>query len=345
MRKYRNALVVGKFSPLHKGHEYIIRTALQECEKLFVFSYSNPEFRGCEAFRRNRWLKTLFPQAEIFVITSEFLEKRYNFSLPKNDASDLEHRRFCGFLWLELVNEPLDAVFTSESYGEGFAAELSRYFALYSDLPIVKHILVDLERTQIPVSGTEVRQNIHSLKHLLSTEVYASFVKTVCFLGGESTGKSTLTEVLAREFKTIFVPEYGRTLWEEQTGQLLFEDLLKIAKTHVRHEENLALQASEFLFVDTSPLTTMLYSEFLFNRVDPELVWLSQRKYDFTFLCAPDIPFVQDGTRVDEGFRQWQHQKYLQLLESNQIDYALLTGSFTERIEKVRNVLSKNINF
>ncbi|MEP6923669.1 MAG: AAA family ATPase, partial [Pyrinomonadaceae bacterium] len=306
---------------------------------LFIFSYSNPEFTGCEAYRRERWLKTLFPQASVFVITSEFLEKRFNFSLPKNDAPELEHRRFCGFLWLELVNEPLDAVFTSESYGTGFAAELSSYFALYANLPAVKHILVDLERRQIPVSGTEIRQNIHSLKHFLSPEVYASFVKTVCLLGGESTGKSTLAEALAREFKTVFVPEYGRTLWEEQNARLSFEDLLKIAKTHVSSEETLARQADGFLFVDTSPLTTMLYSEYLFERIDPELAWLSQRKYDFTFLCAPDFPFVQDGTRVSEGFRQRQHEEYLRLLKLRGIDFTLLSGNLSERAEQVKTML------
>ncbi|HEX8399777.1 MAG TPA: AAA family ATPase [Pyrinomonadaceae bacterium] len=341
MKRFRNGLVVGKFSPLHKGHEFIIRRAMEECEQVFIFSYSNPEFENCEADRRELWLKTLFPETEIFVFTSEFLEKRFNFALPANDADDLTQRRLVGFLWLHFVNEPLDAVFTSEDYGEGFAAELTRYFALYADFPEVRHISVDLRRETFPVSGTQLRENVHDLKHFLSPEVYASFIRRVCFLGGESSGKSSLAKTIAREFETAFVAEYGRTLWEEQSGNLAFEDLLKIAKTHIKHEESAARGSNRFLFVDTTPLTTLFYSLHLFGKADPELKWLANRKYDYTFLCASDFPFVQDGTRAGEELRNRQHEWYLQQLKQRNVEYILLQGNFAERIERIKSVLSE----
>jgi len=339
MKKYRNGLIVGKFSPLHKGHEFLVKRALAECETLYIFSYYTPEFIGCEAYKRERWLKTLFPTARIFVFDDDFVRKRFNISLPPNDANDLEERRFVGFLWLNLVNEPLDAVFTSENYGAGYAEEMSRYFEFYTDFPKVTHVLVDLERAAVPISGTLLRHNIHELKSFLSPIVYASFVERICFLGGESSGKSTLTERLAREFSTGFVVEYGRTLSEEKDNNLIYEDLLKIAKTHVSHEESAAESANKYLFVDTSPLTTLFYSNHLFGKSDPELVWLSHRKYDRTFLCAPDFNFVQDGTREGDNLRERQHEWYLQKLAERNISFVLLEGDLETRTEKVKAVL------
>ena len=43
-------------------------------------------------------------------------------------------------------------------------------------------------------------------------------VEMVVFVGAESTGKSTLVEYLAREYDTAFVPEIGRSVWEEKNG-------------------------------------------------------------------------------------------------------------------------------
>jgi len=339
MKKFRRGLIVGKFSPLHKGHEFLINRALDECETLYIFSYYTPEFNGCESHRREFWLKSLFPTAKIFVIDNDYMQNRFNISLPEPNAGDLIERRFVGFLWLNLVNKPLDAVYTSENYGAGYAQEMSRYFANHTDFPAVRHVLVDLKRIQIPISGTRLRENIHDLKHYLSPIVYAFFVKRICFLGGESSGKSTIAESMANEFQTKFVAEFGRTLSEEKNNKLDFEDLLKIAKTHIKHEETLAAEADRFLFVDTSPLTTLFYSLHLFGKADPELFWLSHRRYDLIFLCAPDFPFVQDGWREGGGLRENQHEWYLKTLAERKSDFILLEGNLDERIKKVKSVL------
>lgn len=344
MKRFKTALVVGKFAPLHKGHQLLIETALQQSEQVVLFSYSNPELPGCEPEKRQRWLDRLYPQCKVYVITPEFLRVHFahlgQVKLPLNTDDAVLHRRFCGFLWRHLVRMPLDAVFTSEDYGDGFAEELTRYFALSAPQHTVEHVMVDLNRLEVPISGTQIRQDPHTHKAFLAPEVYRDFVKRVCFLGGESTGKSTLSALMAEKMGTLHVPEYGRTLWEEQGGHLSFEDMLKIAHTHIQQEETLAGQANAFLFVDTSPLTTWMYSHFYFRKADPELSALRHRPYDFVFLCAPDFPFVQDGTRAGEAFRVQQHQWYLELLQQMTIPWTLLTGTLEERIRKTLEVLS-----
>jgi len=338
MARYRRGLIVGKFSPLHKGHEFLINRATEACSEVVILSYSSPEFPDCEAARREEWLRSLFPDARVVVVTREAVRAELGLEMPANDADDLLQRRFLCELWEKSVNEPLNAIFTSENYGDGFAQFFSEYFRK-KGWPNVRHEMVDLERKNIPVSGVELRRNVHGARKMLSPKVYSSFVRTVCFIGGESTGKSTLAEVLAERYQTKSVAEYGRTLWEAKHGQLVFEDLLTIARTHTQMEENARLESNRYLLVDSSPLTTLLYGDWLFGRTDDELLRLAERKYDHTFLCAPDFPFVQDGTRQGEVFRDMQHERYLTELKSRGMKFVLLTGDLEERVRKVTEAL------
>src|SRR5436190_7066726 len=51
-KRFRRGLVVGKFAPLHRGHELVIRRASDACEEVVIISYCKPEFAGCDAERR-----------------------------------------------------------------------------------------------------------------------------------------------------------------------------------------------------------------------------------------------------------------------------------------------------
>jgi NadR type nicotinamide-nucleotide adenylyltransferase len=260
--------------------------------------------------------------------------------VPANDADETTHRRFCGFLCQQVFGVTVEAVFTSEDYGDGFANELTRYFReRQPTCPVVNHVLVDRGRKKLPVSGTLLRQDIHAHREWLSPMVYASFVQRVCLLGGESSGKSTLAEALAREFNTSHVAEYGRELWDAKSGALSFDDMRQIAEVQVRREDNATTQANRFLFCDTSPLTTLFYSHQMFGKAEPTLERLAERRYDFTILCAPDFPFVQDGTRHPEDFRKRQHRWYLNELAKRGITYQLVTGSLDARISQLRQLL------
>ena len=345
-KRFQRGLVVGKFSPLHRGHELVIRRALDECAEVLLISYSKPELPGCGANRRDQWLATLFPETRRLVVTDERLREWLKAGespkeVPANNADETTQRKFCGFLCQHVLGVTVDAVFTSENYGDGFAEELTWCFReRQPTFQSVQHVLVDRDRCQLPISGTLLRQNIHAHRKWLSPTVYASFVQRVCFLGGESSGKSTLAEALAREFQTIHVAEFGRELWEAKSGVLVFEDLQHIAETQVQREEEAVLQANHFLFCDTSPLTTLFYSNHLFGKAAPALERLAARSYDFNVLCAPDFPFVQDGTRQEEGFRLLQHQWYLDELAGRHIDYLLLTGTFENRINQIKVALA-----
>lgn len=342
-RIFHHGLVVGKFSPLHRGHELLIRSAMAQCREVAVISYAKPEYPGCGTGRREQWLAELFPSVQSLVVTDELLAARWpgrGVTVPHDDEPETAHRRFCGLLCRELLGITLDAVFTSEDYGDGFAVELGRYFREHEpDAAPVTHVLVDRERQRIPVSGTMVRSDVHGCRELLSPKVYASFVQRICLLGGESSGKSTLATALARQLGTVHVAEYGRELWELKEGRLVYEDLLAIGRTQIAREEQALLAANRYLICDTSPLTTLFYSRALFDRSDPELERLAERPYDLVVLCGLDVPFEQDGTRQESGFREAQHAWYLEQLARRVIPFVPVSGSVAERVAQVATAL------
>lgn len=167
-----------------------------------------------------------------------------------------------------------------------------------------------------------------------------SDVRRIALLGGESSGKSTLATALADRLGTLWVEEYGRELWVKRDGALDFEDLLHIGQVQVVREDKAMARAHRFLFCDTTPLVTAFYSRALFDQVDPRLETLAQRRYDHSLLCAPDIPFVQDGWREDENFRQAQHDFYRDELERSGQGYTLIEGPFDRRVETALAVLA-----
>lgn len=328
MSRFRTGLVVGKFAPLHLGHEEVIRAALAACDHVVLLTYSRPEFPGCDPARRAAWLASRFPE------TTRIVLDHASEPLPNNLDSDEAHRAFCAAILHREIDRPIDAIFSSEDYGPGFAADLARRQGA-----AVTHVSIDLERDKIPVSGTALRADIHGLRRFLAPEVYSTFIERVGILGGESTGKSTLAAALAQELSTTHVTEYGRELWDQRGGQLVFDDLLAIAHEQVRREEMALLDPAthRFLFCDTTPLTTLFYSHEIFDRADPELQELSKRFYHHLILCADDVPFAQDGTRRDTAFRTKGQNWYLEALANSR--YEVVHGCLRSRITQSLGVI------
>lgn len=328
MSRYRTGLVVGKFAPLHLGHEQVIRAALAACDHVVLLCYSRPEFPGCEPARRASWLAARFPE------TTRIVLDHATEPLPDNSEGDDIHRAFCADILRRRFGGFIDAIFTSETYGSGFAADLARR----QGSPVA-HVSIDQARSLVPISGTDLRSNIHGLRHFLAPEVYATFIERVGLLGGESTGKSTLAIALAQELGTTHVAEYGRELWDARGGKLVFDDLLAIAREQVRREEAALLNPAthRFLFCDTTPLTTLFYCRELFQRAAPELETLARRPYHHLLLCADDFAFQQDGTRRDPDFRSKGQLWYCELLQ--QIRHTVMHGPVRSRIEQARAVL------
>jgi HTH-type transcriptional repressor of NAD biosynthesis genes len=342
---YSTGLVVGKFWPPHRGHQQLLETAATQVDELVVLVYANPDSATMPAAVRADWLRALYRGDEaaagphsgttplrIYALTAEAD------GVPPDAADDFTHREFVR-QWLAKQGIIVGAVFSSEPYGRGFAQHLG-----------AAHVAVDTARQQVPVSGTMVRANPKEFARFLHPLVAAQLgvvppasVPRIVLLGAESSGKSTLSAALAEALHTTWVPEYGRTLHEQKSGNLDYDDLLYIARRHAELEDEAVAQAHGFLICDTNAATTALYSYYYFHRCEPALQAMAAvcgQRYAHTFVCAPTVPFEQDGWRGPEALRSFQHGMILMQLDFYGIPYTLVEGAVEERVAQVMQVLA-----
>ena len=334
--KYRTGLVVGKFAPLTRGHEALIEHALSQCEELIVLSYTSADYgKYSDPDLRERWL-TQFTKTRWGAPNVKIAVLRDNQSFPPDEAPEEAHRQFCAQYLVSSLYTTVQAVFSSEEYGVGFAQYLQGYFN--SKFTHVTAETFPVGSVTVPVSATQVRAMGFEAAYeagLISDRVRDDLVPRVLILGGESSGKSTLVEALAKTLNTSSTHEYGRTLWEQRSGQLFFEDMEAIAKEQILMEEHQAQYAHKVLICDTSPLTTLFYSREMFGMVSPKLSDLAEdHKYDAIYICDNDIPFEQDGTRRDTAFREKAYDFYVKFCGVP--PYAIIVrGTVEERVSQV----------
>ena len=168
-------------------------------------------------------------------------------------------------------------------------------------------------------------------------------VRRIAILGAESTGKSTLATALAARYGTIWVPEYLREFVETEARVPYEHDQLGIAQTQLEREHAAEPLAQRFLFCDTTPLMTAVYSGVYWGRVDAQLAALAQQhNYARTLVAAPDGPWVADGLQRESAEVRLQvHQALVDQLERQSIAYTLLTGSLEHRIVQAEVLLGR----
>ena len=163
----------------------------------------------------------------------------------------------------------------------------------------------------------------------------------IAILGAESTGKSTLAEALAAHYGTVWVPEYLREFVDVHARVPHEDDQVGIAFTQREREAALLPQANRFLFCDTAPLMTAVYSRIYWGRVPDALLALeAQHDYALTLVADIDLPWVPDGLqRESEEVRRRVHAQLLAVLEARAIPYTLLRGDLAQRMRQVASLL------
>jgi NadR type nicotinamide-nucleotide adenylyltransferase len=311
----RNGFLLGKFMPFHKGHQYLIETTRQQCDHLTVLVCS-VKSEPIPGWLRYAWVKNTFPDLDVRHVTDE------------NPQTPEEHRFFWD-IWCDTIrrNTPpgLDVVFSSEAYGFTLAEKLG-----------IRHVPVDPEHRTVPISATMIRQDPERYWTFLPPEVRPYYIRRVVLLGPESCGKSYLAAYLAKHFNTVFVEEFGRTYTEQTDRPLTPLDFAQIAGGQLYLEDEMAKKADRVLFCDTDLLITRIWSEVYFNGACQPWIFGAdhQRRYDLYLLLAPDIPWYGDGTRTYQHTRDWQFERLRQELESRNLPYEVIRGSFEARQDR-----------
>lgn len=166
----------------------------------------------------------------------------------------------------------------------------------------------------------------------------ANCLKVVLF-GPESTGKTTLSNQLARYYNSVWVPEYARDYlqdkWNNERKTCEPKDLLPIAEGQMRLENNLAQKTNTVLICDTDLLETKVYSEaYYLGYCDPILEkYALQNTYDLYFLTYIDTPWEADDLRDKPEERLAMFKVFEKALIDNNRPYILLKGNKKERLE------------
>jgi len=165
----------------------------------------------------------------------------------------------------------------------------------------------------------------------------------VAIIGSASSGKTTLAAALAERYGAIWVPEYLREFVDTVQRVPVEEDQIHIARTQVEREKAAIVHGGNFIFCDTTPLMTAVYSRHYFGGIRPDLEALLQsRHYDLTLVCAADLPWVPDGLhRESQDVSAIINRLLDEELEARRMQYTRISGPLEQRLEQVAKVLEK----
>jgi len=166
----------------------------------------------------------------------------------------------------------------------------------------------------------------------------ANIIKIVLF-GPESTGKTTLSEQLARHYNTVWAPEFAREYlqkkWNNERKTCEAEDIIPIAIGQMKLENKLAKKADRVLICDTDLLETKVYSEEYYGGfVDPLLDKAAKKNtYDLYLLTFIDTPWEEDDLRDKPGLRREMFDAFENTLKKHNRPYILLEGNKETRLQ------------
>ncbi len=318
-------LTLGKFAPLHKGHQFMIETALQEVDELIVVIYETTVTPIPLHIRAN-WIRKLYPTVRVIEAWDG----------PDGYSNDREHEiREEQYILGLLKGEQVTHFYSSEFYGEHMSVALG-----------AADRRVDEARERGPISATMVRVDPYKYRGFVSDVVYRGLITKVVFVGAMSTGKSTITEALARRYRTTFASEYGRDYWTEHQvdRRISLEAFDEIALGHIEREEQALLEANRYLFVDTNAITTYMFALDYHGRAPECLARIAlenAQRYDLFFLCDDDISYEDTWDRSGGQKRHIFHKQIIADLKERRIPYITLRGNLEERMHKVSEVLAK----
>ncbi|MGE5397276.1 MAG: AAA family ATPase [Chitinophagales bacterium] len=328
MSEQKIGLTLGKFAPLHKGHQHLIETALNEMDHLIVIVYGCPEITSVPLETRVGWIANIYPSVE--VIEAEDGPKEVG-DTPEIKAK--QERYILG----KLNGRKVTHFYSNEFYGEHMSQALGAV-----------NRQVDRHRLEYPVSGTLIRENYYEYRDYLHPVVYRDLITKVVFLGAPATGKTTIAEYLANEYNTVWMPEYGREYWEKHqiNRRLSPLQLVEIAEGHFEREEKLLLEARNYLFTDTNAITTYMFSQYYHGYAHSRLVELAQiaeSRYDHFFLCDSNIPYADTWDRSGVTQRETFQKNIIADLANRKIPFTVIGGKLNKRADQVKRLLQIKI--
>ena len=175
-------------------------------------------------------------------------------------------------------------------------------------------------------------------------------INKIVIIGPESTGKSSMCEMLAKHYHTIWVKEYAREYLLKNGTNYKYENLFEIAQGQ-RELEKQALEKltsnQNIFFVDTDMYVIKVWSEFVFNKCDNRILnQIVKSDADLYLLLNTDLPWVKDELREypDNKTREKLFHFYKEEMTEQKKPWHIISGQGNERFVNALKVVEKHFN-
>lgn len=159
-------------------------------------------------------------------------------------------------------------------------------------------------------------------------------IKKIAIVGPESTGKSTITQQLAKSYHTLWVPEYARYYCAALTEPCNLQDEVNMFHGQLALEDSiLAIAEKDLIFCDTTFITVKIWSDEVFGET-PQIVLdaLPKYNYDLYLLMDIDLPWQEDPLRDFPHKREHFMNVWHQELKALNATYVIVSGQEEHRL-------------
>ena len=142
---------IGKFAPLHKGHQYLIEKGIEEMDEFYVIVYET-DVIDIPVEKRAKWIQQIYPKVHILLAKNP----------PSQYGLDEESIKIQMDYLKNIIKEiPVTHFYNSEPYGKFVARDLG-----------IEEVQVDRHREKYAISGTKIRKNVNENKQYIEEIVY-----------------------------------------------------------------------------------------------------------------------------------------------------------------------------
>lgn len=234
-----------------------------------------------------------------------------------------------------------DYIVASEPYGQKLAEITGAQFFPY-----------DIDRTITKVKATPIRNNPIDHFSEMIPEFRPYLRTTVTVFGAESTGKTTLSKMIAKEMNSSWIFEYARPYLENTVNEITIRSMTSIWKGQAalqRHIENIS--DSSIIIQDTDLFSTVGYWEFphwqkKLKSCPIDLIQDAiELKSDLYIVTQSNIPFEKDPLRYGGNKREGSDKYWINICEKYELPYVLLDDADPEvRLTKAKREITKIVN-
>lgn len=156
-KKQKVGLTIGKFAPLHKGHQDLIEKAIAEMDKVIVVVYDTTTI-DIPTSQRASWIRNLYPS----IIVLEAKNPPMQYGLDK-ESVEIQMN------YLEKIIAPYKTKITHFYSNEPYGEKVAEYMK-------IENKNTDIEKKKYPISSTVLRNHIEENKEWIDESIY-QFIK------------------------------------------------------------------------------------------------------------------------------------------------------------------------